>query len=147
MNKNVLLKIVSTQWTDSGDDNRTVYETEAEFYDKGDSKYVIFTEQLEGISTPLDSRIKIKDRTFELLRKGELNTRLVLELGVKNVMNYETPYGAMKLEASVRFLSVEEKEDSLRINIEYVLSENNNTVTNNKLEITLNSVVEECPVS
>lgn len=84
----------------------------AEYYQRGDSHYLLYEEQPEGFDQPLKTRIKRKGDVLEIIRRGKISNSMVFEAGKSYCTDYATPFGNLPLELVTRELQVAECEDA-----------------------------------
>ena len=85
MTKEILLSVkgLHYQGMDRNDEIETI--TPAEYYDKGDSHYVLYEEIMEGMEVPVKNVVKFKNSYLEITKKGPLSVHLLFEEGKKNL--------------------------------------------------------------
>ncbi len=101
----------------------TVQETEAEYFQKGESNYLFYEEQPEGFKAPLKTRIKRKGETLEIHRQGLGGSTMFFAPGQSYRTEYYTPYGMLLLDIVTDKLTVGSGEDSAwaETTVEYTL--------------------------
>lgn len=124
-----------------GDSVDTV--TEAEYFLKNGTHYVIFEEKDENFSGVTKSKIKLQGKKLEMIRRGILSTHMILEEGKKHETGYQTPYGYMHLGMDTRSLLVEEWPKKIRILSEYILEAEGEYLSDCSLEITIQNKVKD----
>lgn len=112
-------------------------ETEAQYFQRNGSHYLLYEETIEGFSQPFKSRIKLKDRMLELNRQGAVNIRMIFEAGKTHMTNYTTPYGELVLEISTRKVQVLEKDRELLVLVEYTMETEEGSLGDYRLEISI----------
>ncbi|MCD7835614.1 MAG: DUF1934 domain-containing protein [Lachnospiraceae bacterium] len=134
MNRDVKLNIVGIQMGASGTD-RIETAAEAQYYDKGGSRFVIYEEQGEGFEEPIKSRIKFKKNYLEISRQGNVSTHMVFEEGRKNMAEYGMPYGTVLLGTDTHSMELSESGERIVIKISYSLEINGSHQSDNCIEI------------
>ena len=123
MTKEVLLTIKGLQF-DGVDNADYTSGYQAEYYERGNKRYVVYDEEMEGFSKPTKNIIKFNEKEVEVNKKGVVNVQMLFEENRKNLTNYRTPYGDIVMgidTAGIRFL---ETEDRIRVDVEYKLELN-----------------------
>ena len=118
MNRKVLLTI-SGVYTEAANPLKTV--TEAEYFQRNGTHYVLYQEVMEGFSGATKNRIKFRDHILEIQRQGSLCTHMILEEQKRHRTLYQTPYGQLQLETVTRQVRIEEEKDCLSVQADYTL--------------------------
>jgi uncharacterized beta-barrel protein YwiB (DUF1934 family) len=90
---------------------------------------------IEGTKKTNRNVLKITENYMELTKKGEVNVHMVFEKNKKNVTYYYTPYGSLLMGIDAYRVEVLEKEDELRVEVEYALELNNEHLANCRIRI------------
>lgn len=124
MTKDILLSVkgLHNQGMEAAGDIETI--TPAQYFDKGDSSYVLYEEMVEGMETPIKNIVKFKDGYLEVTKKGPLNAHLLFETGKKNLTNYSTPFGSFTIGVDTNLVEIKEEENKIEILVRYVLEAN-----------------------
>jgi len=123
MDRNIRLTISGLHVGDSGDDNiETIVN--AQYFDKGRSRFVIYEEKKDGFREPVKSRIKFRDGCLEITRQGTVNTNMVFEENRKNVTSYRMPYGDILLGIDTHSMELSESGKQILIKVNYSLEIN-----------------------
>lgn len=135
MTKEVELSISGLQWGDDpeGDNIETVVQ--AEYFKKNDSHYLLYEESMEGFTQTSKNRIKFKGNLLELTRQGLLGTHMIFEEKKKHMTDYATPYGNLVLGIDTEKISMEEREDFIRVIVEYKIEIGDEPISTNKIEL------------
>lgn len=101
----------------------TVQETEAEYFQKGESHYLFYAEQPEGFPAPLKTRIKRKGDTLEIYRQGPGGSTMFFAPGKIYRTEYYTPYGMLLLDIKTEKLIAKDVEEGNwpEVVVEYAL--------------------------
>ena len=132
MEHNYLITVLGIQEVDGEKDSVEVI-TEGDLVTKNDRTYISYKEYNEDdpkiYSTNL---IKIEDdKKVTVIRKGEIESRLILEEGKRHQCYYKTPFGNMMI--GIYTENINKKGGKL--NLKYYLDFNNDLVSNNELKI------------
>lgn len=124
MTKEILLSVkgLHYQGMDRNDEIETI--TPAEYYDKGDSHYVLYEEIMEGMEVPVKNVVKFKNSYLEITKKGPLSVHLLFEEGKKNLTSYATPFGSILIGVDTEEVEVRKEEHSIDIRVKYTLEAN-----------------------
>ena len=115
----------------------TVQETEAEYFQKGESNYLFYEEQPEGFPAPLKTRIKRKGETLEIHRQGPGGSTMFFAPGQTYRTEYHTPYGMLLLDIVTDKLTVGNSGESAwaETTVEYVLYSDGEVLSNYRIVI------------
>ena len=124
MTKEILLSVkgLHYQGMDRNDEIETI--TPAEYYDKGDSHYVLYEEIMEGMEVPVKNVVKFKNSYLEITKKVPLSVHLLFEEGKKNLTSYATPFGSILIGVDTEEVEVRKEEHSIDIRVKYTLEAN-----------------------
>ena len=139
MTKDVFLSLKGLQMESSEDPQEMQTITPADYYRKKDSHYVIYDEMTEGFKEVTKNVIKFKDSYLEVTKKGLINVHMVFEKNKKNMTSYMTPYGNILIGIDTEAISLEEKEDQIRLEVAYSLDANYQHLADCKIELELRS--------
>ncbi len=135
MTKDVQLSISGLQWDADMEEENMETLVEAEYFKKNDSHYLLYEEVMEEFTKPTKNRIKFKDNILELTRQGVLNAHMIFEEDKKHMTNYATPYGTLLLGIDTQKVSLEEREDEIRLTVEYKIEIGEEPISTNKIEL------------
>ncbi len=124
MTKEVLVAIRGLQFDASEEETNIETVNVAEYYEKGNSRYVVYEELEEGTAESTKNIIKFKDNVMELTKKGFINVHMVFEENRKNMTNYATPFGDILIGIDSKKVSMTEEEKHIRMNVDYALEVN-----------------------
>lgn len=122
MNKKIQLTLTGRQRDMSGEETVTETVVPAEYFQKGNSHYILYEENMEGTSAVTKNTVKLKGSVLELTRRGVVNTRMILEPGRIHRMDYATLYGDLQFNIDTSSLETHFGENLLEIRTEYTLS-------------------------
>lgn len=140
MTKDVLIRVRGLQTlSEEGEESPIEIVTVGEYYFRNGSHYLKYEERMEGFSQATRSLIKIGKTGMEVNKKGPANVHMIFEEQKKNVTYYHTPYGNIQMGISAARLNVEEKEDDLKVKVDYVLEMNEEYVADCYITIDVRS--------
>lgn len=120
MNEERLLKIIDIS-SDGVDTDKVEMETTCIYYGTPDNYTVEFDEIFaEDMKSHTVLRVK-NGECAHLLRRGSINTELIIEKGKRHNCAYATPYGELMVGITAQEISSEAKEDSLRLKMNYTI--------------------------
>ncbi len=118
----VRLTVRSLQRDADGTETAAETVTEAEYYEKNGSHYILYEECMGDTGTAVKTMLKLKGPQLELTRKGAVTARMVFESGKEYASDYVTPYGCLKMDILTRKLETGFDEGLLHIQAEYSLT-------------------------
>lgn len=124
MTKEVLVAIKGLQFSSEQDESNIETVNVAEYYEKGNSRYIIYDEVEEGSLESTKNIIKFKDNVMELTKKGFVNVHMVFQENQKNMTNYATPFGDILIGIAARRVSMTEGEKHIQMKVDYALEVN-----------------------
>lgn len=139
MTKDVFLSLKGLQMESGEEAQEMETITAADYYRKKDSHYVVYEEMTEGFKETTKNMIKFKDSYLEVTKKGLINVHMVFEKNRKNMTSYMTPYGNILIGIDTESISLKEKEDQIRLEVEYSLDANYQHLADCKIELELRS--------
>lgn len=119
-------------------DNEQLTIHHAGVYRQVNGKDVVsFTENLDKDGHTSKSILKIGDREVELIRKGDVESRLHFVHGENTVTVYNTPFGSMKMNIFAKKVDVRRLDEEIAIVIDYRLTSGNMLLSESKMEINI----------
>lgn len=118
----------------------TVQQVRAEYFQRGESRYLIYEERPEGYPVPLKTRVKRKGNSVEIYRKssdgGRMESRMVFEKDLPYRTEYATPMGTLPLDIATAAVEVEKSpEDWPDVRIVYELTNQGESLGRYELDI------------
>lgn len=123
MTKDVLITISGSQITD-GENSDVEMITAGTYYLKNGKHYVTYEEVMEGYGGVVKNTIKIQPDSMDIIKTGQTNVHMTFEKHKKRLTCYATPIGGLMVGLDTKNISVDEKEDSLMVKVEYSLDIN-----------------------
>ena len=105
------------------------------YYKKNGKHFVLYDEVAEETGDIIKNRLKLSDSAMEIHKTGPMRTSMVFENGKKNMSWYGTPYGNMLAGIEVTGMDVQESEDLIDVNIDYILEMNYEHVSDAAIHI------------
>lgn len=137
MTKEVMITIKGVQKYPGEEPLETVTELDAEYFQRGQSQYVMFEETQEGFTESVKSMLKIKNNSVELTKKGLIQSCMIFEPKQLYMTEYRTPFGGMQLGVRTKELWLSEEEAAIRIRIKYLLESEEQVMADCGIEITI----------
>lgn len=137
------VKIIVLGHHDNGDgDTGTIRTTSVgQFFEKGESRYLIYDEEMEGFDKPVHNRIKYKEGYVELVKSGLVSSRMVFEQGKTIMTNYNSPYGELLMGVNTKSIRIAEWQDMIRIEVDYSLEVDEKEMSKSKITIKVKPAV------
>lgn len=137
------VKVIVLGHHDNGDgDVGTIRTTSlGQYYDKGDSHYILYEEEMEGFDKPVNNRVKYKEGYVELVKTGLIRSRMVFEQGKTIMTNYNSPYGEILMGVNTKSVRIVEREDLIRIEVDYSLEVDEREMSKSKITIKIKPAV------
>lgn len=135
MNREVTLTISGLHMGDGAGADSVSIVAAAEYFQRNNSHYLLYEENMEGFTQPLKNRIKFRNNMLELTRRGPVDTHMIFEEKKKHVTNYSMPYGEILLGIDTGRVLVEEGKDSIKVTVEYALEMNGEHQADSRIEI------------
>lgn len=122
MTKEVLVTLRGLQ-SDQDGENSGPIETisRGDYYQKNGKHYVIYEETVEGLEKSAKSRLKFDKDTVEVFRSGAVSTHMVFQEHKKNPIDYQTPFGQIRMEIVTRQIRLTRREDHIIVDVDYAL--------------------------
>ncbi|NBJ94246.1 DUF1934 domain-containing protein [Parablautia muri] len=137
MTKEVLLSLKGLQMEIGEETQALETITPADYYERNGKHYVIYEEMMEGFTDVTKNRIKFSDSSLEVYKKGLINVHMVFEENKKNMTSYMTPYGTILIGIDTESVLVEEKENQIRVEVDYALEANYQHLADCRIEMEL----------
>lgn len=129
---------------DLSDSERIITKSKGKLYTKGSGRYLVYYVADENNPKILIRHLlKLSGSTLSVSRTHPtddgLSSKFVLKTGEKTDSEYNTPFGCLKLTFHTQTLCVSEDDKSIKIKAGYKILMNNETVSKNRLEISIMS--------
>ena len=137
MKKDVMLTIKGVQKYPGEEPLETVTEVPAEYFLRGQSKYVMFEEAQEGFTESVKGILKIKNGGVELTKKGLIQSHMTVVPDTLYVSEYKTPFGSMQMGVRTKELRILSTEERIQIYIKYLLEAEEQVMADCHIQITI----------
>lgn len=127
MDKEVLLAMKGMQFAlneDTGEGEPVEIITNARYYEKNNSRYLMYDEMLEGIEEPISNLVKFGPDSIEVTKKGMINVHMVFEEGKQNLTSYQTTFGSLMIGINTHKVEVTECDECIHLEAQYGLDIN-----------------------
>lgn len=138
MTRDVLITISGVQIAD-GDNNDVEIITTGDYFQKNGKHYIIYDEVMEGFTGIVKNTIKIYPEGLDIIKKGIANVHMAFEKNKKSITCYATPFGEMMVGISTNQISIDEKEDQLKVMVDYSLDINYEHVSKCNIKVDVQS--------
>lgn len=137
MTEDVLITVTGLHMVNGeADEDQSVEITSAgKYYKKNGKHFVLYDEVEQETGSIIKNRLKLSGDGLELQKKGQTNASMKFENGKKNMSWYGTPYGNMLAGVEVTSMKVEESDQLIDININYILEMNYEHVSDSEIRI------------
>ncbi len=136
MTKNVLVSISGLQT--AVDEKETIEViNRGEYYFRGGKHYIRYEENTDEATNTMDTRcmMKISGTQLEIVKKGDVSTRMLFEKGATTISSYSTPIGELTVGITTQSVRVTESDHELSAELFYSLDVNCNLVAECHLTI------------
>ena len=128
MTKNVIVKITGYQTDPEGGTDVNEQEFTAQYFFKNDHHYLVS----ENEQTAKSSRYKFNHRYLEVIRDGDIYSKLTFDTKKYCSTMYKTPYGRMEFVFNTRQITLSDTPEEIRMEIHYEMSNSGQVVSNNR---------------
>ena len=135
MKENAVIKISGLQEVEGTKDNVELLAA-GKHYIRNNKHYILY-ENIEDDSEEKTSNIiKFNDEMVEIIRRGAIEGRLLLEQNAMRQSVYSTPMGDMVVEVLTEKVDVEEQiRGDVNLKVKYQIHIDGNKISDNELEI------------
>lgn len=133
MDKDVYVKITGYQTGDDGQTDINEEEFFGQYFNKNNMHYVL----MEDEKTAKSARYKFNHRFMEVVRNGDIHSKLTFDASKCCEAIYRTPYGRMPFVFDTKTVTLTDNPEEIRIEVCYVIKNNNQVVSNNKTVISI----------
>ncbi len=135
MTKEVLLAITGMQFDLTAEESNIQTITAAEYYERNNSRYVLFEETDEDSGQKTKGMLKFKDNLLEVTKSGFVNVHMIFEENKKSLTNYATLFGDILIGIDARKITLTEEEHKICLDVEYALEANYEFLADCKINI------------
>ena len=123
MTKDVLVTISGVHTMDREDSDVEMI-VRGDYYQKNGKHYILYEEVLEGMEERVKNVIKISPFSMDIIKNGAASSHMLFEKNKKNLSCYSTPVGNLVIGIQANHFSLEEQENSIKVNVDYSLDIN-----------------------
>lgn len=137
--KDYLIKITGKQTVD-GEQDVIELETTGHYEEKDGVRYIYYTEYVEEEDgdSERDTVVKIEgDSLVSIIRTGDYQSQLMLELDSQHQCLYQTPFGDLMINVFTNVVDFDLTSDGGYVNVEYSLNFNTDFGSENEFSIEL----------
>ena len=140
MMQEVILTLQGLQFDQREEDaDKIETVTVGDYYKKNGKHYVIYEEVTEGFEQTTKNRLKFSENMVELSRSGLINMHMVFQENKKNLSNYNTPFGQILIGIDTKKIRIDEKENSIVVDVDYSLDVNYEFLSDCHIKISISS--------
>lgn len=139
LKRDYLIKIVGKQSVD-GENDVVEVETTGHYEEKDGVKYIYYKEYIEDENgeSEKDTTVKIEsNNVVSIIRTGEYQSQLMLELDRQHQCFYQTPFGDILIKVYTSEMSVKLNDDGGVVKVAYSLNFNGDFGSENEFVIEL----------
>ena len=136
MQENYLIHIEGVAVTD-GESETVDLTTTGSFYIKDDKYYVCYDESAATGFDGSKTCVKVWDKGASITRFGRYKSCLMIEKGITNLCNYDTPAGSLVLDINGVEIDNNLTEKGGEVNLEYTLNSGGLLISENKLTMNI----------
>ena len=134
MKKDAVIRIVSLQRTENGDNSSEMSVVGTVAYDNNKS-IVEYIENNEETG-PEETTITVSDNdTVSIVRHGQFSSEMMVEKGKRHLTFYRTPYGELTMGIYGTNVDFSKDEKGATLKLKYELDFNNGFVSENTMKI------------
>lgn len=135
MNENAVIKISGLQKVEGTADNIEMIAA-GKHYLRKNKHYILYDNFEEDSKEQTSNIIKFNNDMVEIIRKGAVEGRLLLQENAMKQSVYSTPMGDMLVEIMTEEVLVDEQEDgNVDLKVKYQIHIDGNKISDNELEI------------
>lgn len=135
MTKEVLLAITGMQFDLTAEESNIQTITAAEYYERNNSRYVLFEETDEESGQKTKGMLKFRDNLLEVTKSGFVNVHMIFEENKKSLTDYATLFGNILIGIDTRKITLTEEEHKICLDVEYALEANYEFLADCKINI------------
>lgn len=135
MTKEVLLAITGMQFDLTAEESNIQTITAAEYYERNNSRYVLFEETDEDSGQKTKGMLKFRDNLLEVTKSGFVNVHMIFEENKKSLTDYATLFGNILIGIDTRKITLTEEEHKICLDVEYALEANYEFLADCKINI------------
>lgn len=144
MEKNYIVSVLGIQEVD-GEKDRVEIITEGDMIEKNGRTYISYKEYSDDNPEISSSNlIKIEDNNrITIIRKGETESRLILEKGKRHQCFYRTMAGNLMIGIFTESMDISVNKKGAKINVKYSIDFNNDLMSKNEIKIKIKEKVKD----
>lgn len=142
MKKDIEITVSGIQQDPAGHQTVTDCKTRGQYFERDGCRYLLYEELDTESKAVTHNTLKIKDRSLELIRRGNVSSHMVFALGTPRSTEYITAYGTLHLEVDTEDLNCLWRPADAVIEVKYSLSMSGELLSRNRLIIKIKFI---CP--
>lgn len=138
MNKDVLITVSGIRLEGSEEEDIELV-TSGQYYNKGGKDYILYEEYLEETAETSKCNIIVDNNKIDIVKHGLANVHMIFDKLKRNTSYYQTPYGNLVMGFDTTDLRVKKEEEEINIYIKYNIDINHSHVSENDINIRIQS--------
>ena len=134
MRKDVVIEIAGTHALE-GDSQNVSAVMRGTLTEKSGKWFLLYEEVTPENPAPVKNTLILAPDRVELIRSGDVRTRMVFEPRQNTVSIYSTPFGNITLTITTESISLREEEGEISAEIAYLLGSNGQAVSSCRLTV------------
>lgn len=138
MTKEVLVSVSGLQFM--GEESESVeIITPGSYYLKNNKHYIIYEEVAEGVTGTVNNTIKVGPEGISLRKTGIVNVNMIFTKDQRSLTCYSTPFGDLMVGITTNDIRMEETDQRMKIEIDYMLEINEQQISDCRIQILVNA--------
>lgn len=142
MTKDVWISIESLQKSNNQEAEKIEVIAPANYYKKNGRHYVIYDEIQEGGITSKNT-LRFDEQIVTVTKRGDVSVDMAFEKDKRNMTNYITPYGTLLVGINASKVQIDERDNSIGINIDYSIDINYEHLSDCTISMNIRSKTED----
>ena len=134
MQKNVMVRISGLHNSEEPEEAIEVL-LPGEYYQRNGVHYIKYNQYDESTGELFENRIKIKDETLEIKKKGSMSMQLFFKKNHSNISYYDMEQGSFMMETRTGEIKIREEEEQIDVELAYELYINEQYVSDSNIKI------------
>ncbi len=137
MTEQVRITITGYQTNEEGETDTNETSALARYFFRNGAHHIVYEDEESANS----ARYRLSHRTLEVVKNGDLTSKMIFEAGRTFTSSYRTPYGRMMLTFITQQYSFFEENGTLRVETSYrITNDRNDLISKNRLILVVDSL-------
>ncbi len=146
MTKDVMISIKGMQFEGNLDGDNIEVIQQGQYYQRNGMHYLVYEEAVEGTDKVNKNMIKFNDRELSVTKKGVINVSMNFSEKVKNLTDYQTPFGSIMIGLDTHSIEVNENPKKLSLDVSYSLDVNYEFLSDCNIHIEAREMGQKLPL-